>query len=357
MFNINIPLNEYKIRNQLSKENLNLKFNYEKMKISFLKDMSSIYDASGEAFLDGEGFRANLFKGKIKGVDHQEINLINSYFIAQQYQIKHGPGQVNINADGQLKDLLLFLFQHPKDLKRFFPFEIEKISALTKSNVSFKFPLKSKISFEEIKIFSNSMMNDFRLTGLLSKDFTSKSLNVSVSNKGINILGDIFVDNQKLKLNWKQDFTNDENSGIVTFEGFLNDSFLNSFYISDKIILNGKAFLNAKFYGNLKGFKRGSIEIDGKLLRFESKNILWTKPKFSPFSLSSSIDFISSNEILLKKVSSIKDKMKNINIEIISTRSLPDFGEKLNDERDSYRCSPPRRGESCCIKKQSVRRV
>ena len=81
----------------------------------------------------------------------------------------------------------------------------------------------------------------------LSKDFTSKSLNVSISNKGINILGDIFVDNQKLKLNWKQDFTNDENSGIVTFEGFLNDSFLNSFYISDKIILNGKAFLNAKF--------------------------------------------------------------------------------------------------------------
>ena len=338
LFNINIPLNAYKIRNQLSKENLNLKFNYEKMKISFLKDMSSIYDASGEAFLDGEGFRANLFKGKIKGVDHQEINLINSYFIAQQYQIKHGPGQVNINADGQLKDLLLFLFQHPKDLKRFFPFEIEKISALTKSNVSFKFPLKSKISFEEIKIFSNSMMNDFRLTGLLSKDFTSKSLNVSVSNKGINILGDIFVDNQKLKLNWKQDFTNDENSGIVTFEGFLNDSFLNSFYISDKIILNGKAFLNAKFYGNLKGFKRGSIEIDGKLLRLESKNILWTKPKFSPFSLSSSIDFISSNEILLKKVSfdgpliSIFGDMKIIN-SAIENAYFPIF--KLYASRDN----------------------
>ena len=155
------------------------------MKISFLKDMSSIYDASGEAFLDGEGFKANLFKGKIKGADHQEINLINSYFIAQQYQIKHGPGQVNINADGQLRDLLLFLFQHPKDLKRFFPFEIEKMSALTKSNVSFKFPLKSKISFEEIEIFSNSMMKDFSLIGLLSKDFTSKALNVSVSNNAV----------------------------------------------------------------------------------------------------------------------------------------------------------------------------
>ena len=81
------------------------------------------------------------------------------------------------------------------------------MSALTKSNVSFKFPLKSKISFEEIEIFSNSMMKDFSLIGLLSKDFTSKALNVSVSNNGINILGDIFVDNQKLKLNWKQDFT------------------------------------------------------------------------------------------------------------------------------------------------------
>ena len=330
LFNINIPLDAYKIRNQLSKDNLNLKFNYENMKISFLKDMSSIYDASGEAFLDGERFKANLFKGKIKGVDHQEINLINSYFIAQQYQIKHGPGQVNINADGQLRDLLLFLFQHPKDLKRFFPFEIEKMSALTKSNVSFKFPLKSKISFEEIEIFSNSMMKDFSLIGLLSKDFTSKALNVSVSNNGINILGDIFVDNQKLKLNWKQEFSNDENSAIVSFEGFLNDSFLNSFYINDKLDLKGKAFLNAKFYGDLKGFKRGAIEIDGKLLRLESKNILWTKPKFSPFSLSSSLAFISSNEILLKKISfdgpliSIFGDMKIVN-NVIENANFPIF--------------------------------
>jgi hypothetical protein len=55
---------------------------------------------------------------------------------------------------------------------------------------------------------------------------------------------------------------------------------------------------------------------------------------------------------------SMKDKkMKIINIEIINNKLLPAFGEKLNDERNSYRCSPPRRGESCGIKKQSARRV
>ena len=46
--------------------------------------------------------------------------------------------------------------------------------------------------------------------------------------------------------------------------------------------------------------------------------------------------------------------------EIIETENnvlLPCFGEKLNDERNSYRCSSPRRGESCSIKKQSTRRI
>ena len=303
LFNINIPLDSYKVKNKISRDNLDLKFNFEKMKISFLKDMSSIYNASGEAFLNGEAFKANLFKGKIKGVDHQEINLINSTFIAHQYQIKHGPGEVNINADGRLSDLLLFLFQHPKDLKRFFPFEINKVSALASSNVSFKFPLKSKINFEEIEISSNSVIRNFSITSLFSKDFTGDSLDVSVSNKGIDILGDIFVDNQKLKLNWEQKFTNDKDSSFVSFKGFLDDSFLNNFSISNKLNLNGKALLDAKFYGDLKGFNRGTVEIDGKLLRVESKNILWTKPKFSPMLIFSNIKFSNNNEILLKKIS------------------------------------------------------
>ena len=159
-FNVNIPLVSYKIKNNLSKENLNLNFDFEEMKISFLNDMSSIHDASGEAFLDGEKFYSNLFKGKVKGIDHNEINLTNSYFIAHQFQKKHGPGEVNINADSNLRDLLLFLFQHPKDLKRFFPFDINSISAFSNTNTNFKFPLKSKITFEEIEISSNSKLKN-----------------------------------------------------------------------------------------------------------------------------------------------------------------------------------------------------
>ena len=49
--------------------------------------------------------------------------------------------------------------------------------------------------------------------------------------------------------------------------------------------------------------------------------------------------------------------MKNINTDITNNILLPFFGDKLNDERNSYRCSTSRRGESCSTKKQPIRRV
>ena len=49
--------------------------------------------------------------------------------------------------------------------------------------------------------------------------------------------------------------------------------------------------------------------------------------------------------------------MKNIDTKQCNIISLPYFGERLNDKRNSYRRSPPRRGEGCSIKKQSIRRV
>ena len=230
-FNVNIPLVSYKIKNNLSKENLNLKFDFEEMKISFLNDMSSIHDASGEAFLDGEKFYSNLFKGKVKGIDHNEINLTNSYFIAHQFQKKHGPGEVNINADSNLRDLLLFLFQHPKDLKRFFPFDIDSISAFSNTNTNFKFPLKSKITFEEIEISSNSKLKNTIIKDIYSKDITSDNLSVSVSNKEINILGNIVLENQNLNLKWNQKFNNNKDSAFVSFDGSINDKILNYYSI------------------------------------------------------------------------------------------------------------------------------
>ena len=301
-FNANIPLISYKIRNKLSKESLNLKFNFEEMKISFLKDMSSIHDASGEAFLDGEKFHSNLFKGKVKGIDHNEINLTNSHFIAHEFQKKHGPGEVDINADSNLRDLLLFLFQHPKDLKIFFPFDINSISAFSNTNTNFKFPLKSKITFEEIEISSNSKLKNIIVKDIYSKDITSDNLSVSVSNKEINILGNIIFENQNLNLKWNQKFNNNKDSAHVSFDGPINDKILNNFFEKTKLFFNGKILLKADFYGDLKGLREGKVNLDAKHIRIESKKLLWTKPKFSPLTISSKINFLNANNFLLEKI-------------------------------------------------------
>ena len=301
-FDITLPLESYQLKSKLSKKDLNLKFNFEEMKISFLRGMSSIYDASGEAFLDGEIFKSNLSEGKIRGIDHNEINLVDSYFIAHNFQKRHGPGEVEINARGDLKDLLLFLFQHPKDLKRFIQFDVKNISSFSTTNVNFKFPLKSKISFEEIQISSLSNLQNTIIDDLYSQEITSDNLKVSVSSQEINIAGDIVIDSQSLKFNWDQVFTSDENSASLALSGFLNDKFLNKNFKKLKLNFDGKSFLDTRFYGDLNGFREGSISLDCRPLGFESGLLLWTKPKFTPLKITSEIKFIGEKKFSLEKV-------------------------------------------------------
>ena len=49
---VDIPLDSFKISKKLDKKDINLKFNFNKMTVSFLKEMDSIYNSSGNAILD-----------------------------------------------------------------------------------------------------------------------------------------------------------------------------------------------------------------------------------------------------------------------------------------------------------------
>ena len=55
-----IPLEYFKISKKLDKKDINLKFNFNEMTISFLREMDSIYNSSGNAVLDGKSFEVNL---------------------------------------------------------------------------------------------------------------------------------------------------------------------------------------------------------------------------------------------------------------------------------------------------------
>ena len=101
-----IPLDSFKISKKLDKKDINLKFNFDKMTVSFLKEMDSIYNSSGDAILDGQSFKVNLEKGQVLGKNHQSIDIFNSKFIAKEITKKHGPAEISINAKGDRKSVV-----------------------------------------------------------------------------------------------------------------------------------------------------------------------------------------------------------------------------------------------------------
>ena len=208
---VDIPLDSFKISKKLDKKDINLKFNFNKMTVSFLKEMDSIYNSSGNAILDGQSFKVNLEKGQVLGKNHQSIDIFNSTFIAKEITKKHGPAEISINAKGSIDDVMIFIFQHPRNFKRFVPIKLENISANSEVNVQFNFPLKSKLTFEELIINSKTNLTDVSVNNIFSRDFNSNLLSINLTNDGLDIVGKINSSSQVLNLIWEQNFKKKDN--------------------------------------------------------------------------------------------------------------------------------------------------
>ena len=293
---VDIPLDSFKISKKLDKKDINLKFNFNKMTVSFLKEMDSIYNSSGNAILDGQSFKVNLEKGEILGKNHQSIDIFNSTFIAKEITKKHGPAEISINAKGPINDVMIFIYQHPRNFKRFVPLKLENISANSEVKVKFNFPLKSKIKFEEFIINSKTNLTDVTVNDIFSRDFKSKLLSIDLTNDGLNIVGKVNFSNQVLNLIWKQDFKKKNNSTSISLSGSINDKIINNF-ISDKLKFSGTFNIEANFIGNSFNLKKGDLFLDFRNTKIESYILDWAKPKFSSMFLKSNINFSDNKEI------------------------------------------------------------
>ncbi|MBN44431.1 MAG: hypothetical protein CML94_02870 [Rhodobiaceae bacterium] len=290
-----IPLDSFKISKKLDKKNINLKFNFSKMTISFLKEMDSIYNSSGNAILDGQSFKVSLEKGQVIGKNHQSIDIFNSKFIAKEITKKHGPAEILINAKGSIDDIMIFIYQHPRNFKRFVPLKLENISANSEVKVQFNFPLKSKLGFEEFIINSSTNLTDVSVNDIFSRDFESNLLSINLTNDGLDIVGKINFSSQILNLILEQDFKKKDNSTLISLSGSINEKMINSF-TGDNFKFSGTANIETNFIGNSFDLRKGDLFIDFRNTKIESYVLDWAKPKFSPMFLKSNINF-SNKEI------------------------------------------------------------
>ena len=347
-----IPLEYFKISKKLDKKDINLKFNFNEMTISFLREMDSIYNSSGNAVLDGKSFEVNLEKGQVLGKSHQSIDIFNSKFIAKEITKKHGPAEILINAKGSIDDVLIFIFQHPRNFKKFVPLKLENISANSDLKVQFNFPLKSKLKFEEFIINSNTKLTDVTVNDIFSRDFKSNLLSIDLTNDGLDIVGKVNSSNQFLNLKWEQDFKKKDNSTSISLSGSINDKMINNF-TSDKLKFSGTIDVKANFIGNSFDLREGDLFLDFRNTRIESYILDWAKPKFSSMFLKSNINFSDNKEInfynfkidgpLMQVNGDLKfknNRITNINLEKFKSFSSKDnisnnFSLKYSDDLSS----------------------
>ncbi len=266
------------------------------MTISFLKEMDSIYNSSGNAILDGKSFKVNLEKGQVLGKNHQSIDIFNSKFIAKEITKKHGPAEISINAKGSIDDVMIFIFQHPRNFKRFVPIKLENISANSEVNVQFNFPLKSKLTFEEFIINSKTNLTDVSINDIFSRDFKSNLLSIDLTNDGLDIVGKVNSSSQVLNLIWEQNFKKKDNSTLISLSGSINDKMINNFF-SDNLKFTGTVDVEANFIGNSFDLRKGDLFIDFRNTKIESYVLDWAKPKFSSMFLKSNINFSDNKEV------------------------------------------------------------
>ncbi len=173
---------------------------------------------------------------------------------------------------------MIFIFQHPRNFKRFVPIKLENISANSEVNVQFNFPLKSKLTFEEFIINSKTNLTDVSVNNIFSRDFKSNLLSIDLTNDGLDIVGKVNSSSQVLNLIWEQNFKKKDNSTLISLSGTINDKMINNF-LSDNLKFTGTVDVETNFIGNSFDLRKGDLFIDFRNTKIESYVLDWAKPK------------------------------------------------------------------------------
>lgn len=294
--------------------NIDGQIEFENIDVTYLKNMPKVKAVSGSAKYNKSSFNIVGNTGYIDDIKLKKANV-------KIANIGSSPNiDINIESAGTIKTALTAIKDLPFMRKNKLAFNLDDVSGKVNGKLNFTFPLKRGLKTKDVKISINSILSNTKINNIFSSySLKSKSLNLKINNKNMQINGLAQLSDMPLDFHYLYNFSKEKTiayqiSGDIKVN---EDEIKNIVKLPPHIFNIQTNALPVDFtYTKLKNSNEGKIFIDTKLrpAQIDIPILYYRKDKDKDGSASMFVH-IDSGGKTINKISSLTVKMPKFKLE------------------------------------------
>ena len=183
-------------------QNLTGSGDVEGVSLDYLTGMPKILNAKGKVDFTKHNIKITAYSGESEGVQ-----LTGGYVDLYDLDKEDNFADINLQMESSVADALRIIDNKPLHYTSEMGLKPDTIGGMAKTDLSLKFEMKQNLTPAEVKVKVLSDISDFKMDNVMQdKSLTADELKLKVTNKGLSVTGDAFIEDVPIKLEWKENF-------------------------------------------------------------------------------------------------------------------------------------------------------
>ncbi len=187
---------------QFGFQNLTGTGDVEGVSLDYLTGMPKILNAKGKADFTKHNIKITAYSGETDGVQ-----LTGGYVDLYDLDKEDNFADINLQMESSVADALRIIDNEPLHYTSEMGLKPDSIGGMAKTDLSLNFEMKQNLTPAEVKVKVSADISDFKMDNVVQdKSLTADRLKLDVTNKGLLVTGDAFIDDIPVVLSWKENF-------------------------------------------------------------------------------------------------------------------------------------------------------
>lgn len=174
----------------------------EGVTLDYLTGMPKIKNAKGKADFTKHNIKITAYSGESDGVQ-----LTGGYVDLYDLDKEDNFADIHLQMESSVADALRVIDHEPLHYTSEMGLKPDTLGGMAKTDLSLKFEMKQSLTPAEVNVKVMSDISDFKMDNVIKdKSLTADALKLEVTNKGLLVEGDAFLEDIPIQLKWKENF-------------------------------------------------------------------------------------------------------------------------------------------------------
>ncbi|HEX3808958.1 MAG TPA: DUF3971 domain-containing protein [Rhizomicrobium sp.] len=230
---------------------VNMTFPMSGITATYLKGLSPLTNARGNAVLTGNTFRLDVSSAQMG-----PLKLTNGHVIIADLSASGAVADITAHIDGSVPDVLALIDMKPLQYPTRFGIKTQGAKGNASIDASFKVPTVRDVAIDQVGIAVKAVLTDLDLSLGPHTEISQGNVTLNVNTSSLQAAGNVVIYGSKVALDWNEDFkTNGPLTSKIAVKGMLDAAARASLGLDMGRYVSGPILVDA----NLEG-RRGKIQ-------------------------------------------------------------------------------------------------